>query len=94
MVSLEVNHRRRQANQVVSCSVYLANEQGVRSDSYSLKAEGDNKSLFSVSVFDRRHWKYLVIVPSFTNHKRMPFEFGFLSVHGDSVECDEGSRAL
>lgn len=46
-------------------------------------AEGENEKTIAIEIGG--YWKYAVLVPKFTSIKKLPYEYGFISLKGSEV---------
>lgn len=86
-LTLHRSSHRKNINYITEGEIYLIDQWGTHSarEKFSF-SEGETEKIVNVNQVG--FWKYVVVSPKFTSTKKLPFEYGFISIAGWEVSTE------
>jgi hypothetical protein len=80
------NHRN--VNEVKEGYIYFMDgDSGMMSHKYKFVFGEKDCNRLIVSINEEMYWQYMVIEPTYSNGKKMPYEIGFVGAKGITIDA-------
>lgn len=87
------NHRN--VNEVKEGYIYFMDgDSGMMSRKYKFVFGEKDCNRLIVSINEEMYWQYMVIEPTYSNGKKMPYEIGFVGAKGITIDAKQFKSAL